>query len=62
MMTVSFSNLNTVRSVGMMKETSSSNLLPLTMMGWIINRTGPQPKKGGIEGVGNSTNNMPIFQ
>jgi hypothetical protein len=62
MMTVSFSNLNTVRSVGMMKEMSSSNLLPLTMMGCIINRTGPQPKKGGIEAVGNSTNNMPIFQ
>ena len=54
MVTVSFSNLNTVRSVGMMKEMSLSILLPLTMMGWIINRIGPQPEKGGIEGFGNS--------
>jgi hypothetical protein len=51
MMTVSFSNLNTVRSVGMRKEMSSSILLPLTMMGWIISRIGTQPEKGGIEGV-----------
>jgi hypothetical protein len=62
MMAVSFSNLNTVRSVGMMNEMSSSILLPFTMIGWIINRIGPQPKKSGIEGSGNSSNNMPIFQ
>ena len=61
MITVSLSNLNTVRSVGMMNEMSSSILLPLTMIGWIINRIGPQPKKGGFEGAGNSTNNRPIF-
>jgi hypothetical protein len=43
-----------------MKEMSSSILLLLTIMGWIINRIGAQPEKGGIESVGNSTNDRMI--